>query len=138
MREHLYENGVAEKSALAKLTAAQHAEALQLINAYSPVTRKELSLDEEKHLSDMAEVSPHGKLNTMTTPVYLLHGEGDNIIPSAETLWLANELPRTALKAMLISPVVSHVDIGETEPALRDEWRLVDFFAQVLMAAERE
>ena len=138
LREHLYENETAEKVALAKLSAAQHSEAMQLMNAYSPVTRTELSIDEKKHLSDMAQVSPHGKISSMTVPVYLLHGEGDNIIPSAETLWLASELPKTTLKAMLISPVVSHVDIDETKPSLRDEWRMVDFFAQVLGAAERK
>lgn len=138
LREHLYENGLAEKMALAKLTSAQHSEATQLMNAYSSVTEAALSVDEEKHLGEMAAVSPHGKISTLTTPVYLLHGEGDNIIPSAETLWLASELPKTTLKELLISPVVSHVDIDETKPSLRDEWWLVDFFAQVLRAAERK
>lgn len=138
LRDHLYEDGSAEKGALAQLTVAQHAEAMQLMNAYSSVTRAELSVDEEKHLVEMAEVSPHRKIGTMTTPVYLLHGAGDNIIPSAETLWLASELPKATLKEMLISPIVSHVDFDETKPGVRDEWRLVHFFAQGLRAAERK
>ena len=137
LRDHLYEDWTAQKAALAKLTLEQHAKAMQLMDADSSLTKTELTTDEQKHLQDMAEVSPHGHLQGMTTPVYLLHGEGDNVIPSAETLWLASELPKTALKGVLISPVVSHVDIGEAEPGARDEWRLVHFFASVLRAAER-
>ena len=71
----------------------------------------------------------------MTTPVYLLHGEADNVIPAAETLWMASELPRNDLKAMLVSPVLSHVDL-ETEPDMMEEWRLVRFFGLVMHAAE--
>ena len=73
----------------------------------------------------------------MTTPVYLLHGEGDNIIPAAETLWMASELPRATLQEVLVSPVLSHVDLDETKPAVREQWRLVHFFALVMNAAER-
>ncbi len=84
----------------------------------------------------MAGVSPHGHLATLTTPVYLLHGEGDNIIPSAETLWMENELPSETLKAALISPVLSHLEMNNAGPSLLDHLRLVHFFALILHAAE--
>lgn len=136
LREHLYENPQAEDAALAALTPVQHAEAMQLMNTDAPVTHAELAADEQKHLEALAEVSPHGKLAALTTPVYLLHGEADNVVPSAETLWLARELPKTTLKAMLISPVVSHV---ETQKAgMLGRLRLVHFFARVLGAAEKK
>lgn len=136
LREHLYENPQAENAALTRLTTAQHAEAMQLMDTDLPATKAELAADEQKHLEAMAAVSPHGKLAALTTPVYLLHGEADNVVPSGETLWLARELPKQALKAMLISPVVSHV---ETQKAgIRDRWQLVNFFARVLEAAEKK
>ena len=69
-------------------------------------------------------------------PVYLLHGEADNIIPSAETLWMATELPPSALKAVLVSSVLSHIDFESSQPTLLDEWRLIHFFALVMQAAE--
>ena len=69
--------------------------------------------------------------------MYLLHGEADNIIPSAETLWMATELPRDDLKAMLVSPVLSHLDLDASKPGAWDEWRLVHFFALIIDAAER-
>jgi pimeloyl-ACP methyl ester carboxylesterase len=84
----------------------------------------------------MAGVSPHGHLAELTTPVYLLHGEGDNIIPSAETQWMTAELPIQTLQASLISPVISHLDLNGTQPGILDELRLVHFFALVLRAAE--
>lgn len=87
--------------------------------------------------NDAPNSERHGHVQTMTTPVYLLHGEGDNVVPSAETLWLASELPKTPLKAMLISPAVSHVDLDGAKPGVLDKWRLVHFFARVLRAAER-
>lgn len=137
LREHLYEDRSAERLAEAKLTVRQRAEAKQLMDAKSPVTREQLAADEIRHLREMEGVSPHGRLETMTTPVYLLHGQADNIIPSAETLWMASELPKDTLKAMLISPVLSHLDMDEAKPGVRDQWRLVHFFALVIRAAER-
>jgi pimeloyl-ACP methyl ester carboxylesterase len=80
-------------------------------------------------------VSPLGRLQTLHTPVYLLHGEADNIIPSAESLWMASELPREDLKAVLVSPVLSHIDL-QAKPGAMDEWRLVHFFALIMNAAE--
>ena len=69
--------------------------------------------------------------------MYLLHGEADNIIPAAETLWLERDLPRGTLKAALISPVISHIDFESSRPTAMDEWRLTHFFAQVMQAAEQ-
>jgi pimeloyl-ACP methyl ester carboxylesterase len=84
----------------------------------------------------MASVSPQGHLAQLTAPVYLLHGEADNVIPSAETLWLEREIPRQDVKAVLISPVISHLDLDDPGPTFADQWRLVHFFARILRAAE--
>ena len=85
----------------------------------------------------MEGLSPGPRLSTLTTPVYLLHGAADNIIPSAETLWMASELEHQHLQAALVSPVLSHLDFGETKPSAMDTWRLVHFFALVMHAAEQ-
>jgi len=65
-------------------------------------------------------------LPTLTAPVYLLHGRADNIIPAAETLWMASELPRTLLREVLVSPVLSQVNL-DAKPGVWDQWRLVHF-----------
>ncbi len=138
LRAHLYEDAVAEKAAFAALTPAQHAEAIQMLDTASPVTRARLVAYSAIHADAMAVISPEGHLRTLPTPVYLLHGAGDNIIPAAETLWMASELPQTSLRAMLISPVLSHLDLDGARPTAMDRWRLVHFFALVLRDAERK
>jgi dienelactone hydrolase len=136
LRAHLYEDVPAEHAALAALTPAQHAEAESLMLTNSPTTRALLQASEQRHLDYARTVSPHFSIQHLTTPVYLLHGEGDNIIPSAETQWLAADLPPGTVKAELISPVLSHLDLDGTGPTVYDDLRLMHFFALVLHAAE--
>jgi dienelactone hydrolase len=135
LRAHLYEQPSAEQAALARLTPAQRAEATVLMDTTSPITRQKLAAAETRHIQDMAGVSPHGHLAHLTTPVYLLHGAADNIIPAAETRWMETELPSETLQAALISPVLSHLDLNGA-PSMLDQLRLVHFFALVLHAAE--
>jgi pimeloyl-ACP methyl ester carboxylesterase len=138
LREHLYEDKSAEKLAEAKLNPRQRAEATLLMDSNSTTTRAKLAAANLKHAEEMQGLSPHGMLHTMTTPVYLLHGQADNIIPAAETLWMASELPRTALQEVLVSPVLSHLDLDGAKPDVWDQWKLVHFFALVMHAAERK
>ena len=136
LRAHLYEDIPGEKAALARLNPQQAGEARALMATDSPTTRALLAKAEAKHIVAMAGVSPHGHLAHLTVPVYLLHGQGDNIIPAAETLWMESELPTTTLKAALISPVLSHLDLDGAGPGVTDNLRLVHFFALVLREAE--
>jgi dienelactone hydrolase len=138
LQEHLYEDKSAEELAEAKLNPRQKAEAAVLMDSNSATTRAKLAAANVKHIEEMKGLSPHGMLRTMTTPVYLLHGQADNIIPAAETLWMASELPSTTLQEVLVSPVLSHLDLDGAKPDVWDQWRLVHFFALVLRAAERK
>jgi pimeloyl-ACP methyl ester carboxylesterase len=136
LRAHLYEDKVAEARASLRLNEVQKGEALELMDATSPATRARIAAAIAKHNDELAGVSPRGRLKTLNTPVYLLHGQADNIIPSAETLWMASELPREDLKAILVSPVLSHLDLDGAKPGVMDEWRLMHFFALIMNAAE--
>jgi dienelactone hydrolase len=136
LRAHLYEDGAGEHAAIAALNPQQLAESKQLLDTSSPATRAALQHSEALHIEAMAGVSPHGHLQSLTTPVYLLHGAGDNIIPAAETEWMAAELPSESLQSELISPVLSHINLDGANPTAADQWRLVHFFALILHAAE--
>jgi pimeloyl-ACP methyl ester carboxylesterase len=136
LRAHLYENKKAEAEASLGLNEVQKREALELMDATSAQTRAKIAAVIAKHTGELAGLSPRGKLEKLNTPVYLLHGQADNIIPSAETLWMASELPREDLKAMLVSPVLSHLDLDAAKPGMLDVWRLVHFFALIMDAAE--
>jgi plastocyanin len=72
----------------------------------------------------------------MRTTVFLLHGAGDTIIPSSETLWLAKDVPQSELKTALVSPALVHVDMGD-KVTWQQQWQLVDFMAQVLDATQK-
>lgn len=135
LRAHLYEDKPLEKEAAAKLDHRQKLEALDLMDASSPRTRAMIAAVIAKYARQMNGLSPEGHLAGMTTPVYLLHGQADNIIPSAETLWMASELPSVSLQAMLVSPVISHLDFGP-KPSAWDEWKLIHFFALILHAIQ--
>ena len=136
LRAHLYEDKAAEKSTMEALSSAQRAEAVSLMDTSSGKTQALLAASNQRHAGELADLSPQGRLETLTVPVYLLHGEADNIIPSAETLWMAQELPHATLKSALVSPVISHIDFESSQPTWLDQWRLIHFFALVLQAAE--
>ena len=135
LRAHLYEDKAAEQAASAKLTEPQKLEALELMDATSSKTRALIAAENAKHIQQLAGISPDSYLKTFTTPVYLLHGQADNIIPSAETLWMASQLPSETLQAVLVSPVLSHIDM-EAKPNLWDEWRLIHLFALIMHATQ--
>jgi pimeloyl-ACP methyl ester carboxylesterase len=136
LRAHLYEDRPGEAAATKLLTDAQRREAHDLMDTKLPATREQIAASIERHRDDSPALSPHGRLRTLGTPVYLLHGEADNIIPSAETLWMASELSPADLKVALVSPVLSHLDLDGAKPGTRDQWRLVHFFARMIHAAE--
>ena len=136
LRAHLYEDSRAEAQASLALNGIQRRETLELMDATSAATRARIAATAQKHAREMDGLSPGGRLEGLKTPVYLLHGEGDNIIPAAETLWMASELPREELKAVLVSPVLSHLDLDGAGPGTMDYLRLLHFFAEVMEAAE--
>jgi dienelactone hydrolase len=136
LKAHLYEDRPGEATATRLLNDMQRREAHDLMDTTLPATRAAIAASIALHAGESAGLSPQGRLRTLRTPVYLLHGEGDNIIPSAETLWMASELRPDDLKAMLVSPVLSHLDLNGPKPGAMDQDRLIHFFAQMIRAAE--
>jgi dienelactone hydrolase len=137
LRAHLYEDRQGEAMATKLLTDTQRHVARDLMDTKLPATRAAIAASIVRHAGDAPGLSPQGRLLALGTPVYLLHGEADNIIPAAETLWIASELRPRDLKAALVSPVLSHLDLDGAKPGAMDEWRLVHFFARMIHAAER-
>ena len=113
-----------EGQRLMKLLYEHHTEAL------APVILANI----DHYSAEMAPVSPHGHLAQMEVPVFLLHGAADNVIPPSETLWLRSDLPPAMVRQCLISPVISHVEMGN-KPKLKDELLLVHWMAAVLSEA---
>jgi pimeloyl-ACP methyl ester carboxylesterase len=131
LRQYLWEKPV-DDSARGKLSPAGRATFDQLLHDREML--HEVLLQQIKlHSPEMAAVSPHGKLGQLTVQVYLLHGAGDTLIPPSETQWLARDVPRQELKAVLISPALIHVDMDKTV-TWSQQWALISFMASVLDA----
>ncbi|HEY3928934.1 MAG TPA: alpha/beta hydrolase [Candidatus Koribacter sp.] len=134
IREQLYENIVQAKEIAKKMTPAGQAIMARLV-VQNQAAEKQILLQEiEKHQAEMDAVSPDATLYRIHVPVLLLHGAGDNVIPPSETLWLAKDIPASRLKAVLISPAISHVELGSGATVM-DKLRLVHFVVELLNEA---
>lgn len=87
------------------------------------------------HRAELAAVSPEHQLRALRVPVLLVHGADDPIIPSTETAWLAEEVPRGALRASLITSAIRHAELREA-PTLAELWALVQWAAALLEVTE--
>jgi pimeloyl-ACP methyl ester carboxylesterase len=86
---------------------------------------------------ELAALSPHGQITDLRVPVFILHGSADNVIPAAESIWLAGEIPSMELRGVLITPTFSHVDPQQTVTWL-DEMRLLHFVGGIFRVEERD
>ena len=134
LRRWLWEQPDAMKAAAALSPEGQ--KTLDLLLHHREQMREPLLAEITLHKDEMAAVSPHGHLARLHTSVFLLHGAGDTVIPSSETLWLAKEVPPPELRSALVSPALVHVDMGD-QVTWQQQWQLVDFMAQVLDATEK-
>lgn len=75
-----------------------------------------------------AERSP----SVPSAPVFLLHGSEDSVIPTSESVLLADYLRRHGVEVhLLISDLITHAEVDRAAAAA-DTWRLIAFWANVL------
>jgi pimeloyl-ACP methyl ester carboxylesterase len=135
MRLWLHEQADLSRQAASHLSPEGKAKLDQILHHRDQIQQQ--LLDEIKlHGDEMAAVSPHGRLGGLTVPTLLLHGSGDAVIPTTETQWLAQDVPPQALKNVLISPALGHVDV-ESSVTVGQKWDLVHFVAQIIDREEQ-
>ena len=134
LREWLWEEPEKAKPLIARLSPASQATMNALlerrIDEVRPQILNAIAADE----TELAPISPRGHLANLRVPVYILHGAADDIIPPAESLWLARDVPHELVRDVLITGAFSHVD-PEKHPPIGEELRLVHFVGNVLRAA---
>ena len=64
-------------------------------------------------------------------PVFLLHGVDDNVIPSIETVLLAEHLKGKATVHGLLSGLITHAEVNRT-PTATEVWRLAQFWRRIM------
>jgi dienelactone hydrolase len=76
--------------------------------------------------------SPQRAPSVPAAPVYLLHGDGDTVIPAAESAILGDYLRSKGVDVhVLLSGLITHAEVDRAA-ALGDTWKLVNFWAGVL------
>ena len=90
----------------------------------------EIDTDREQ----LAAASPAGRLAFVHAPVLLLHGSNDNVIPATELLWLRQRVPQQYLAGALVSPAISHVDVGH-KASLLEQFALVHWMEKLIRLA---
>jgi pimeloyl-ACP methyl ester carboxylesterase len=135
LRDWLWEQPQDAQKLLASLSPAGQATMEMLlarqIDRLRPQLLDVIRVDE----TQLAALSPQGKLGNLHVPVFILHGSTDDVIPSTESLWLQREIPPKYLREVLITPAFSHVD-PDKHAAWYENVRLVEFLAGVFRASE--
>lgn len=71
------------------------------------------------------------RANLAEAPIYLLHGVDDNVIPSVETVLLAEHLRGRSAVRGLLSGLITHAEVNRTASPL-EVWRLAAFWRDVM------
>jgi dienelactone hydrolase len=66
-----------------------------------------------------------------TAPIFLLHGVDDNVIPSVETVLLAEHLRGKARVEGLLSGLITHAEVNRTATST-EVWRLAKFWRDIM------
>ncbi len=134
LRDWLWEHPEEAKPWIEKLSPASQATMDALLARRIDEVRPQILNAIQADGAELAALSPRGHLASLRVPVFILHGSADNVIPPAESLWLAKDVPRQELRALLITGAFSHVD-PDKQAGWHGEIRLVRFVAAVLRAA---
>ena len=122
----------------AKALSTASREKMQRILAHDAVSLvSELMAEIARLEPRFAAVSPSAHVASLRVPAFVLHGAGDTLIPPSEAEWLARDIPRSMLRADLVSAAIEHVNL-ESDTSLIDELALVHFMGDVLDAADDE
>jgi dienelactone hydrolase len=82
--------------------------------------------------ADDPALSPERAATPPSAPVYLLHGDGDSIIPATESVSLGEHLRNKGADVrVLLSGLITHAEVDRTAAA-RDALKLISFWADVL------
>jgi dienelactone hydrolase len=78
----------------------------------------------------MSSLSPE-RATPPTAPIFLLHGVDDNVIPSVESVLLAEHLKGKARVKGLLSGLITHAEVNRTATST-EVWRLASFWRAIM------
>jgi dienelactone hydrolase len=130
----LSDQGSKSEAATAQMTSAGQELMQRIYHKQLDSFHQALLSELEKDREQLAAASPAGRLAFIHTPVFLLHGADDNVIPPTELLWLKEHVPQQYLADALISSAITHVEVGH-KANLREQLALVHWLSLLLHQA---
>ena len=96
------------------------------VKALGPILVPHLGLEADPAASpERAPLPP-------SAPVFLLHGDDDTVIPSAESVVLGEYLRQKGVDVhVLLSQIITHAELDRSAAA-SESWKLIAFWADVL------
>ena len=128
-------NGKASETMAQQMTPAGREIMQDIYHKQRAVLAPAILAEIDKRRDELAAASPAGHLQFIRAPVLLLHGSDDNVIPPTEQLWLKQGIPKEQLVEALVSPAISHVEVGG-KPGLRNEFALVHWMVEMIRVAD--
>jgi len=137
LRLWLWEKFDEAREAAKKLTPEGQEKIALVFDHREDVLRPEIERVIAAHADEMKHVSPHESLAGLRARVFLLHGEGDTVIPASETRWLVRDAPDGTIARAVVSRAIVHVDLEGT-PTWNERYDIVHLLAGVIDAANAE
>jgi len=97
--------------------------------------RPELLAVAASEASRTAAVSPSAHLHRLRAPLFVLHGDGDPVIPSSEARLLARDCPPGLLRHVLVTPAITHAEL-DRKVTFGERLALIRFMGGLLEAAD--
>lgn len=136
LKHWLWETFDVAKQEAEKLSPAARARMQLLFDRKIDALAGELTAEIERRKPGLPAVSPGHFEAGIKVPMFLLHGDGDSVIPASESLWVAHDAPAGTLGGLLVTGAITHVEL-HGKPGWGERWALVHFMAGILAAANR-
>ncbi len=124
----LSNEGKQSEAITAQMTPADQEVMQRIYHQQFDSLRQEILAQISEDREQLTATSPAGRLGAIHMPVLLLHGSADSVIPPTELLWLKKNIPQQYLVDTLITPVITHVELGHAA-AFREKLALVHWIA---------
>jgi hypothetical protein len=116
---------------MASLTAQQRELLDDLLNVRTQAMRARYHAVLERHRAEWDYISPMGKISNLHGSLYVLHGYGDQRIPTEEAEWTRVEGEHKSDVNVVISPWINH-SILVRRTSFREKLRVMYFVSKML------
>ncbi len=95
---------------------------------YRSAIWKQILSNAGKERSFLQDLQVKDKLHLLNCPISIVHGIGDNVVPSQEAVLMKNSLPERTSK-LVLTPLISHGDVGISLSQIPAIYDLIQGFA---------